>query len=64
MYPHTVQQSPLPLSNETHIHLFKMRHRGLANTWSHEVKVWLPVSVRTVDHPMVIPSVSKNVTAR
>lgn len=41
-----------------------MRHRGLANTWSHEVKVWLFVSVRTVDHPMVIPPVSKNVTAR
>lgn len=62
--PCTVQQSPRPLSTETHIHLFKMRHCGLANTWSHKVKVWLPVSVRTVDHPMAIPPVSKNVTAR
>lgn len=42
----------------------KMRHRCPANTRSHGVKVWLPVSVRTVDHPMVIPPLSKYITAR
>lgn len=58
MRPHTVQQSPLPLSNEAHIHLLKYEPLLPCK----HVVTWSQGLAFTVYK--VISPVSKNITAR